>query len=77
MTRRLSSIKKHHRLPPAVPALTKCAYPSPAQQEAATDPVSAALSPSSSKLAATPGTRHPFSRTPDVAVAPTGRALSP
>jgi len=77
MTRRMSSIIDHNRLLPAVPALTKCACPSPAQQKVAIASVSAALSPSSSTLETASGTRHPFSRARDVAVAPTGCALSP
>lgn len=77
MTRRLSSIREHHRLSLAAPALTKCACLSLAQQKAAIASVSAALSPSSGMLAAASGTWHPFSRTPDVAAAPNGCALSP
>ncbi len=66
MLPRPALLKILRQIPPAALGclpLTKCAYPSPAQQKKAIAPISAALSLSSSRLAAASATRHRFTRT--------------
>lgn len=77
MTYRLSSITEHHRPQSADPDRTQCARSFPARRKAATTPKRTALLRSPLGLATVSGTWLAIDRTPDAAIAPTVRALSP
>lgn len=77
MTYRLSSVIRQHRLCLAEPAKSACVYRSSARYTAAITPERSALFGSSNQFAIVSGAWHAISRTPDAALAPNVRALSP